>query len=285
MKGRYIDVDGVKTYYLDEGEGPAIVLLHGASVAVDAYGTWFRTMPALRQNFRVIALDQIGFGRTDMPKDGRYVNRLHRCDHALAFLDRLGIAKAIFVGHSEGGFVGARLAILRPNLAAKLVIVTSGATSPRLGGDLDREWVAASKAAYDYGGGVDTEDGFIRTNSRLGKANDPEFEAIIRDNYRRATAAGQVEMFRHLPEAESDPIKYVALQETYIHPFLPQFTVPTLLIWAAEDGTVPVERGLKLMRLFPKADMHVFAGAAHMVMLDRTDDFNRLLMNWCSAAA
>jgi len=281
-EGKFIEVAGYRTFYIDRGEGPVLLLLHGASVAIDAYSTWHSLIEALASRFRVIAFDQPGFGRSDMVKDRRYVNRLGRVPHALGFLDALDIRRATLVGHSEGAFMATRMAIERPALAAGLVIVTSGGTAPRLGGALDRGWMEASKSAYDYGGGADTEDGFIRANGSLSRAADPALERLLRGNYRRAAAAGQIEMFRNLPADERDLDLYVRLQETHIHPHLAALETPTLIVWASSDPTVPVERGVALMRLFPQADLHVFGGASHMVMLDRAEGFNRLLAGWCA---
>lgn len=282
MDGRYVNANGTNTYVIDRGNGPAVVLLHGASVAVDAYCTWRLAIDALSRRFRVIAFDQIGFGRTDMPRDGRYVNRLARVDHALAVLDTLGVERACLVGHSEGGFMAAAMAIERPRFASGVVIVTSGATAPRLGGSLDDAWIEASSKAYNYKDGVDTEDAFIRTNASLAFHTDGETEAILRENYRRASATGQIKMFRDLPPDETDFERYVALQEARIHPHLASLAVPILLVWAANDPTVPVERGIALMRIAGgNADLHVLGEASHMVMLDRAEAFNRLLENWC----
>jgi pimeloyl-ACP methyl ester carboxylesterase len=285
MQGQFIDAGDCRTYYLDEGNGPVVVLMHGAGATSDAYGAWFRTIPDLTRSFRVIAFDQIGFGRTDMPKDGRYVDRLGRVDHALAFLDALGIDKAILVGHSEGAFMAARMAIVRPALVQKLVIVTSGGTAPRLGGEADRGWMDASRHAYDFRALTESEESYVRGNNRLAKVSDPEFETILRDAYRRAAARNQLEIFCNLPESETDFLKYVELQEQHIHPHLAKLTAPTLLIWATEDRTVPVERGLALLRMIPNADMHALSNAAHMVMFDRTAAFNRVLGAWCGSEA
>lgn len=284
MEGQYIDANGIRTHYIDRGEGPVILLMHGASVAVDSWCTWRFAIEALAQRFRVVAFDQIGFGRSDMPKDGQYVNRVERCTHAFAFLDAMGIGRAYLVGHSEGGFMAANMAIRRRGLAAGIVIVTSGATAPKLGGDCDRDWLAASKVAYDYAGGVDTEDDFIRTNSSLAKSGDAEAEAILRDNYRRAREAGQIEMFRNLPESETGFDGYIGIQERHIHPHLATLEVPILLVWAANDPTVPIERGVALQRIAQHADLHVLGDASHMVMLDRAAAFNRLLGSWCANA-
>lgn len=281
--GKFVDVDGCRTFYIDRGQGPTILLLHGASVAIDAYATWHLLIDALAGQFRVVAFDQVGFGRSDMPKDGRYVNRLARVAHAVGFIDALGIQRATLVGHSEGAFMATRLAIERPALASGLVIVTSGGTAPRLGGALDRGWMEASKSAYDYSGGADTEDSFIRANSSLSRVGNPALERLLRENYRRAAAAGQIAMFRNLSADERDLDRYVQLQERHIHPHLAALTTPTLIVWASNDPTVPVERGVALLRLIPQADLHVFGGASHMVMLDRAEGFNRLLAGWCAA--
>src|SRR5689334_24223369 len=100
MESRFLDVDGRRTHYLDIGQGPAVVLLHGASLAIDAATTWASLMTALARDFRVIAFDQIGFGQSDMPADGRMGNRLERVPHACRFLDFLGVKNAALVGHS-----------------------------------------------------------------------------------------------------------------------------------------------------------------------------------------
>jgi pimeloyl-ACP methyl ester carboxylesterase len=284
VEGQYIDANGVRTHNIDRGEGPVVLLMHGASVAVDSWCTWRFSIEALAPRFRVVAFDQIGFGRSDMPKDGRYVNRVQRCAHAFAFLDAMGIERAFLVGHSEGGFMAPYMAIQRPTLPSGVVIVTSGATAPKLGGDRDRDWLAASKAAYDYAGGVDTEDDFIRTNASLAMSGDAEAETILRANYRRARAAGQIEMFRNLPESETSFEGYVGTQERHIHPHLASLAAPILLIWAANDPTVPIERGVALQRTAKHADLHVLGDASHMVMLDRADAFNRLLGGWCATA-
>src|SRR5579872_5169696 len=126
--GRFVDAGGTRTYCIDRGSGPAVVLLHGAGFGVEALATWCRQIDALAAEHRVIAFDQIGFGQTGLPSDGRYRNRLERVDHALAVLGVLGLEKVVLVGHSEGAFMAARIAILRPGLVERLVLMTSGGT-------------------------------------------------------------------------------------------------------------------------------------------------------------
>ena len=283
MNGTYHNVNGTRTYCLDVGDGPPVVLLHGAAVAVDAYVTWFRTIDALKDKFRVIAFDQIGFGRTDMPKDGIYLNRLKRVDHALAVLAALDVTDACLVGHSEGAFMAARIAIVEPARARSLVLVTSGGTAPYLGGEADKEWMAAADAAYNDPSRFDSEDDFVRTSSHLSHYADEHYETTLRENYRRAIEAGQDRMFANLPASDKDYQKYGELQQKYVLPHLVDLNIPALLIWSTDDGTVPVSRGLKLLEAMPSAELHVIRDAAHNVMHDQTAKFNRVLANFCEA--
>ena len=55
-----------------------------------------------------------------------------------------------------------------------------------------------------------------------------------------------------------------------------------LLVWAEDDATVPVDRGLKLLERISGAEFHLFRDAAHNVMHDQVEGFNRLLGSWCA---
>ena len=281
MEGKYLDVDGIRTCYIDRGEGPPMVLLHGAAVGVDANISWFRTIRGLEDAFRLVTFDQIGFGHTDPPADGILKNRLERVDHAIGVMKTLDIEKACLVGHSEGAFMAARIAIVAPKLASRIVLVTTGGTSPYLGGDADKAWMEASRKAYHSPGALDDEDAYVRANGHLGRTSDPEFEAILRENYRHAMAIGQDKLFASMPAKDADLNLYGDLQKEYVLPFLPDLEIPILLIWATDDATVPVARGLKLLECAPNAELHIFRDAAHNVMHDQAEGFNRLLRGWC----
>lgn len=279
VKQAFVDAGGIRTRYFDAGSGPVVILLHGSSLAIDAWSTWHRTIPDLARHFRVLAPDLVGFGETDVAADGTHVPRFERRLHALAFIRAMGVGKCAVVGHSEGAFIGAVLAIENPHLVSDLVIVTSGATAPALGGALDKDWSVAAAAAYNVGTGCETEDDFIRTNSRLSVTNPTPFLDMLRANYRLARARGQLERFKAAAQ-NGDYRSYTKIQEEKILPHLKHAPARKLLLWASEDATVPVSRGIKLLKHLPGADMRVFADAAHMVMIDRPTAFNFMLSNW-----
>lgn len=277
----FVDVGGIRTRYLVAGQGPPVVLLHGTSLAIDARATWMRTIPALAGHHRVYAPDMPGFGGTDPAPDGRHLQRPERCVFVRSFIEAIGLERCALVGHSEGAFIATRLAIETPDLVDALVIVTSGATAPRLRTDQDAAWSAAAAAAYDVEGGCATEESFVETIGRLSTTNPPDYLAILRSNYRDARQNGQFERLC-AASTKGDYAGYTQVQEEWLFPFLGSIEARIMLVWAGADATVPIARGIKLLERLPAADMHILADAAHMVMIDRSETFNRLLLDFFS---
>lgn len=282
IEERYVVAGGIRTRYFDAGNGPVVILLHGSSLAIDAWSTWHNTIPALAHDFRVLAPDLVGFGLSDAPPDGKHVPRLERRHHVSAFIEALGITRCALVGHSEGGFIAAMLALEKPELVGEVVVVSSGATAPRLGGDEDRAWQAAAAAAYNVLDGCETEEDFLRTNARLSTKNPPEFVEILRKNYRLACESGQLQRFKEAARKRDDA-EYTRVQEDHLLPHLRTLRGRLFIVWSGCDETVPVARGIKLLERAPQADMHIFADAAHMVMIDRPNEFNEILGAWLNS--
>ena len=236
-------------------------------------------MPLLARSFRVLAPDLLGFGKTAMAADGRYRDRLERTPHVIATLDRLAVGNAVLVvGHSEGGFIALRIAIERPDLVSRLVIVTSGGSAPSLGDDTS--WMKASLEAYDHEVQTRDVESFIASWFRL-RVPDERLETILRANWHHAWQTGKLDQFRARPVTDESLARYTKLQEDHLFPHFDAVTQPCLLVWAGGDPTVPVERALRLMEMLPRADLHVFKDAGHMVMHDRPADFVRLVTGWC----
>ncbi|WP_118135514.1 alpha/beta fold hydrolase [Oceanicella sp. SM1341] len=277
--------DGLRTRYLVAGEGPPLVLLHGTTLGIDARATWLRTIPALAARYRVHAPDMPGFGGTEAAADGAHMSRPRRSAFVRAFLEALGLSGCVLVGHSEGGFVATHLALDAPHLCRALVVVASGATAPATGDAAqDAAWAAAGARVYDLRP-CDTEAGFLRTIAPLSLTNPPDYLALMRGNYRTAIASGQRERLAAAAAAGGTWRDYVRLQEEHLFPRLGGLSQPALLAWAACDETVPVARALRLHERMPGADLHVFARAAHMVMIDRPEAFNALLLHWLEGLA
>ncbi len=275
---RFYEIGGYRTAVYTAGRGPAVLLFHGCSLCVDARLTWFRFLPLLARTHSVIAYDQPGFGLSDMPPSGTLPDRMARTQHARDLLRALGLGHCSAVGHSEGGFIATRLALDEPSPVGALVVCASGAVAPALGGEADAAWRAAAAKVYDYVSRSTDEDRLVRTEDRLQHSGDPEFEALLRENYRRDLATGHVDIFRARGRALGDYTSYTAVQEQELYPLLNRLRAPVLLLWGGADATVPPGRGEALAQRIPHAEFRSFAGAGHWLMHDAPDTFAAAVM-------
>src|SRR5262245_46034142 len=101
----FLDVEGTRVRYVDEGEGAPVVLLHGFASSLE---TWSTVLPELRNQHRLLAMDLRGFGWTDRPNGDYSPDAQARL--VLAVMDARGIERAAFVGHSYGASVVLRIA-------------------------------------------------------------------------------------------------------------------------------------------------------------------------------
>ena len=118
--GKFIDLDGHKTHYIEKGEGEPIILIHG--FFFDTY-LWVNNIDALAEQFKVYALDLWGFGySTREPLDFGY--QLFS-DQVLKFMDALGIERASIAGQSMGGGVAIWYCVQNRQRVNKLILVDS----------------------------------------------------------------------------------------------------------------------------------------------------------------
>ena len=120
VEHRYADSDGVRIHYAIAGEGPLVVMVHGFP---DYWYSWRHQMDALKDRFRVAAIDQRGYNLSGQPKGVEsYAMPLLAGDVA-AVIAAEGAEKAIVVGHDWGGAVAWNLAMARPDLVDLLIIL------------------------------------------------------------------------------------------------------------------------------------------------------------------
>src|SRR5262245_7068752 len=99
--GRYADFGGIKVHYIDRGKGEPIVLLHGGTSSLESWIT-SGVVANLQKDFRVIAFDARGAGRSSKPRDPKQYGRQQALD-VPRLLDHLKIDRAHIVGFSLGG--------------------------------------------------------------------------------------------------------------------------------------------------------------------------------------
>lgn len=119
--------DGMRLHYLDSGQGPVVVWLHGSGPGASGHSNFKGNYPAFAAaGFRNIVLDLPGFGRSDKPADAHYnldffVSRLS------AFLEVIGVNRCTLLGNSLGGAIALGQALARPDLVERLILMARAA--------------------------------------------------------------------------------------------------------------------------------------------------------------
>jgi haloalkane dehalogenase len=119
----YVDQDGLRMHYLDEGQGDPVLCLHGEP-------TWsflYRKMiPGLAAAARVVAPDYFGFGRSDKPTDAAWYTFERHCAAIAGLVEDLDLRGLTVVVQDWGGPIGLQLAVEQPDRVARLVILNTG---------------------------------------------------------------------------------------------------------------------------------------------------------------
>ena len=258
-----LSAHGLEIAYERVGDGPPLVLVHGA--AVDSR-MWRPQMAALADAFTVVAWDEPGAGRSsDVPADFTLPDY---ADCLAALIAALELGPAHVAGLSWGGSVALELYRRRPELVATLVLADTYAGWK---GSLPAAEVRARVAGLRrmLAGGdrfYPTLPGPVR-----GRSAGPRRGAHGRDGGRRPSR-------QHADRA-------AVMAETDQRDLLPDVAVPTLLIWGELDARSPLGVAEQLEAAIPDARLVVIAGAGHMSNLERPDAFNAALRAFCSRRA
>lgn len=211
--------------YLEAGNGPPLLLLHGMGVASSA-NSHDLLIPHLAARFRVLAPDLLGFGLGTRQVEAGPTFELI-LDQLREFMDRLGLAQVHVVGHSLGGWLGGLLAYQSPQRVQRLVLLSSAG--------LNREPAAGVGAKLQASRDQLRElvRGWLHDPARLSGA---ELEQVVDGLYAAAAAPGAASSLDPLLAQMQSP----AVRERYmLHRRLPYISVPTLMLWGEHDALDP----------------------------------------------
>jgi 2-hydroxy-6-oxonona-2,4-dienedioate hydrolase len=255
-------VYGAKIHYIEAGSGPVVVLLHGLGGNTT---NWAFNVAALAQKHRVVVLDQIGFGQSDKPlinyRIATYVDFLD------AFLQKLKIERASFVGNSMGGWVAAAFALAHPEKVERLVLVDAAGFSFAQGFDTTqliklnpstREGMKELVSRVFYNKQIFMSDAFI----------DASMAARI--------TAGDGHTIRSITES-------IIRREDFLDNRLSVIKQPTLIIWGREDGLLPLADGQRFQKEIPGAQLLVFEQCGHVPQVEKAAEFNAAVLKFLDA--
>ncbi len=120
--GKFVEVDGARIHYVDRGQGPVVVLLHGNGVLLQDYEA-SGVLGLAAGRYRVIAFDRPGFGYSDRPRTTTWTPA-RQAELLARALATIGVDRAVVVGHSWGTMVALAMALNRPSLVSGLVLLS-----------------------------------------------------------------------------------------------------------------------------------------------------------------
>ena len=244
-------VDGIDIHWTSRGSGPqTIIFVHGWTCDETS---WQGQVSELSKQFRVITLDLPGHGKSGSPKDGRFSMALFARAVEAVRADAK-VERAVFAGHSMGTPVIRQYAVMYPQRVAGLVIVDG---LVQLAGVPP----GFKPATFTGEAGLKAREKMVR--SMFGSLTTPRLQDQILKmmlGAKEATANGAMQATFDPSWVTNDPIR-----------------VPALAVYADGPGLAPRETVLKI---FPNAEYRQLPGTAHFLMMEKPQEFNRLVADF-----
>jgi pimeloyl-ACP methyl ester carboxylesterase len=284
IRSGFLELGSLRVHHTYGGHGTPVLFIHG--LGSSGYMEWRRNLGPAAERHRVFAPDMPGYGRTDKPRVrytipyfARFIER---------YMDDRRLRSASLVGASLGGRVALELALERPSLVRKLVLVNT------LG--LGRPQVRMAQMAYGLVTIPRVGEAVMRfTRDALTWAP----RAMIRRVASRY-AGSTIDMKETLDDAYLDDLRemyaadgfdaaYLSTVRSLVNPRallgghhdvtrrLNELRIPVQLIWGADDPLFPLAHAERAESLIEHARLAVIDGAGHSPQAERPEEFNRVL--------
>jgi pimeloyl-ACP methyl ester carboxylesterase len=248
--GDYLDAGGVHTYYEVAGQGEPLLLLHGGFSTIESWGA---QIPALAERYRVYLPERRGHGRTpdvDGPTGFDIMAR-----DTIAFMEALEISSAHLVGWSDGGNVGLEIALVRPDLVRKLVIIGAG-------DDFDVMQPEGPKYTAE-----------LRAQAQ--HLTPDALPPMLREAYEQLSPDGA----DHFPVVFDKLIAAWRSGPKHALGDLARISAPTLVM-VGDDDVLTADHAAAIQRTIPDAQLAVVPGTDHLLHFEKPDLVNRIILDF-----
>jgi 2-hydroxy-6-oxonona-2,4-dienedioate hydrolase len=255
-------VFGHRLHYLEAGRGDPVILLHGTG---GEGARWLPTIKGLAPYFRVISLDQIGFGQSDKPLTNYHSGVF--AGFLAGFMQAIGVPRATIIGQSMGAGVALYLAVHHPEMVERLVLVDGGgyrsASDPPAApanwhdrqianaGTLEESREYLEKLYYDHS--------FV-TDKMV------EHNLILRLRSAYTIESMQTANARGLGGVTEEEVRGIK--------------APTLLVWGMNDPLSPIANADKLNAAIKSSRKVLIDKAGHYPFLEHADKFNQIVLEF-----
>jgi haloalkane dehalogenase len=269
----YREVGGLRLAHLDEGEGAPVVFMHGEPTWSFL---WRKVIPPVRDaDFRCVAADMVGFGRSDKPTDVGWYSYDRHYEWAETLLEDLDLRGATVVVHDWGGPIGLRLAVEHPERIERIVILDTGLFTGKQ--RMTETWMAFKDFT------ARTEDLPVGFLVRGGCKNDPgdAVVAAYEAPYPNAASKAGARAFPALIPFDPDAPGAAEGRNT-LHA-LREDRRPTLMLWGDSDPVLPLSVAESFAGAIGKPAPRTIEDAGHFLQEDKGPEIGAIVAEWLTA--
>ena len=261
-EGNYADcANGYRMHYIDQGEGPAVVWLHGSGPGAGGHSNFKGNYPQLAaQGYRCIVLDIVGFGFSDKPDDVEYpLSFFVEC--AQQTLAVIGIDQCTLVGNSLGGAIAIGMALEHPQLVEKLILMAPGGLSPM---EEYRQMPGMQKMFQVYGSGAAVTHQVMKELLAFGLMYNPK----------HATDELVAERMQIMQLMNGQVMSVMAIPVLIDR--LAELACPVLGFWGSNERMMPASGIMNFANNCPNLRLILVSECGHWVMVEHAAMFNRM---------
>lgn len=265
---RDLDVGGFKLHMIDSGPGDGgrrvVVMIHGYG---DSTYCWHKNFqPLVDAGFRVILVDQPGFGRSDIPPEPHRYGATDQSAIIARAIAKLGIERYSLVGSSMGGGISLYIAATHPQNVEKLVVI-SPACFP-----MDPPWMTTLPGGKWLTG---TQLGRLVADAAIRDVyyDDAKVTDAVLDEYARPLRKPGYGEVLHRIIREFGDENALRMMDNY-----GELRTPTLIVWGDKDKWVPPELGVRLRDALPNARLEMVANSGHLAHQESPEIVNPMMI-------
>lgn len=261
----FLQLDETRLAYSEVGSGPPVVWLHGSGPGATGLSNFGGNLAGFA-DYRNIVIDLPGWGESNRASDEWLL--FAAADIVHRAMNELGVPQAHMIGNSYGGGVAMRLAITRPEVVDRLVLMAPGGVLP----DDTPPWPVGLQRLFDYMADAHPTREAMGEFVRMMVYD----ESLVTDEL--VSERFESSLARH-PELPIPPQFGDLTQD------LGRIQAPTLLVWGREDQTVPLTWAPKILHGIPNAELRVLPHCRHWVQYERRNEFNHIVREFLSGGA
>lgn len=272
FESRYAVVDGIRLHYLDEGDGPPILMMHGQPM----WSYLYRKMipPLVAAGYRCVVPDLMGFGYSDKPTDESAYTLKRHVELITGLVEQLGLKGVTTVGNDWGGPIVLRYAIEHQDNIRSLVILntfTKTEKPPLLFGTVFKLMFRSGPISSFMVRRLDLfRKFFVKPGLSFKRPVSPEILAQYKKTHPDAASRASIAAFpKMIPMNDRHPN---AAYITEIDNTLQTWDIPVLVVFPDQDVAFKVEDGERIAKMVPNGRFHLIRNAGHFIQEDAGEE-------------